>query len=220
MLFDKNNNNTELHLLWRSWQENLAHSNTLTHIKQGKYEDAERDDRACYQHECPLMIAMISSRWAAQVREWQLHPEADTRGKDPQWNTPSCCGSWHPAGSLIILYVQLNDLSEFFKRSLMEYRRVLVPAVRPSLVSAHGVCIKAVASYKYLSIVIDENPLNHTLMLKLGFFFMNRSCFTFTARKRLAAATLLPPWIMVTSFIREPLFTLFIFGFCLIYNWL
>jgi len=57
-----------------------------------------------------------------------------------------------------------------------------------------------VATYKYLGITLDDSlsfkchidQLLKKLKLKLGFFFRNKACFSFNARKRIVAATFLP----------------------------
>ena len=75
-----------------------------------------------------------------------------------------------------------------------------VPAVLPCILSAQGTPIESVATYKYLGTTMDEtlsfkchiDQLLRKLKLKLGFFFRNKSCFSFNARKRLVAATFLP----------------------------
>jgi len=68
-----------------------------------------------------------------------------------------------------------------------------------NIVTDHGKTIEIVSSYKYLGFLIDDQlsfklhiqNLVKRLKLKLGFFFRNKSCFTFSARKRLVNATFL-----------------------------
>lgn len=56
------------------------------------------------------------------------------------------------------------------------------------------------STYKYLGFLIDDgltfkshiDTLVKKLRLKLGFYFRNRACFSFEARKRLVSATFLP----------------------------
>ena len=62
-----------------------------------------------------------------------------------------------------------------------------------------GTLIERVSSYKYLGIWIDEklsfnvhiSNLLKKLKLKMGFYFRNKSCFTFSAKKKLVEATFL-----------------------------
>lgn len=68
------------------------------------------------------------------------------------------------------------------------------------IVSLQGAEIERVKSFKYLGIIIDENlnfkghveQLIRKLRLKIGFYFRNRLCFSFNAKKKLVAATFLP----------------------------
>lgn len=63
-----------------------------------------------------------------------------------------------------------------------------------------GKQIALVSEYKYLGIVIDDTLkfnshityLKQKLKKKLGFYFRNKSCFSFNARKKLVFATFLP----------------------------
>ena len=68
-----------------------------------------------------------------------------------------------------------------------------------SILSLDGKSIERVSSYKYLGIWIDDklsfkvhiNTLVKKLKVKLVFFFRNKSCFTFSAKKKLVEATFL-----------------------------
>lgn len=61
--------------------------------------------------------------------------------------------------------------------------------------------------------MIDEN-LSFKPHIDAEVGFLHEQIMFFFHSEEKAAATL-PSWVMVTSFIREPLFTLLIFGFCL-----
>ena len=75
-----------------------------------------------------------------------------------------------------------------------------LPSHLPRLLTVQGIEIELVRSYKYLGILIDDNlsfkshidKLVSKLKLKLGFFFRNKSCFSFQVRKHLITATFLP----------------------------
>ena len=75
-----------------------------------------------------------------------------------------------------------------------------VPVSPPSILSLQGCEIELMICYKYLRILIDDRlsfkphveNLVRKLRLKLGFFFHHRSCFSFSARKKLVAANFLP----------------------------
>ena len=68
------------------------------------------------------------------------------------------------------------------------------------IVTAQGIILEVVACYKYLGIWLDDcltfklqvNNLLKKLRVRLGFFFRNKSCFSFEARKRLVTVTFLP----------------------------
>lgn len=68
------------------------------------------------------------------------------------------------------------------------------------ILSLDGKSIERVSSYKYLGIWIDDKlsfnehitALVKKLKVKLGFYYRNKSCFTFSARKKLVEATFLP----------------------------
>ncbi len=63
-----------------------------------------------------------------------------------------------------------------------------------------GKLIALVSEYKYLGIIIDDklrfdsyiNYLRLKLKKQLGFYFRNKSCFSFNARKKLVSGTFLP----------------------------
>ena len=75
-----------------------------------------------------------------------------------------------------------------------------LPSHLPRLLTVQGIEIELVKSYKYLGILIDDNlsfkchidKLVSKLKLKLGFFFRNKSCFSFQVRKHLITTTFLP----------------------------
>lgn len=68
------------------------------------------------------------------------------------------------------------------------------PLNLPSIVTHQDKEIELVPSYKYLGILIDDSltfkphiqHLVKKLKLKLGFYFRNKSCFSFEAKRRLA----------------------------------
>ena len=82
------------------------------------------------------------------------------------------------------------------------------PSDLPPITTLQGSVIESVSQYKYLGIIIDDalslkphiQQLLKKLKIKLGFYFRNKSCFTFEAKKRLVAATFC--WIMVMFYIR------------------
>jgi len=67
----------------------------------------------------------------------------------------------------------------------------------PSITTSQGFEIETVSQYKYLGILIDDSlsfkphiqQLVKKLKLRLGFYFRNKSCFSFEAKRRLVAAT-------------------------------
>jgi hypothetical protein len=67
------------------------------------------------------------------------------------------------------------------------------------ITTCQGKEIKVVTSYKYLGILIDDGlslelhiqQLTTKFKLKLGFYFRNKACFSFEAR-RLVSATFMP----------------------------
>ena len=73
------------------------------------------------------------------------------------------------------------------------------PSDLPPITTLQGSVIESVSQYKYLGIIIDDalslkphiQQLLKKLKIKLGFYFRNKSCFTFEAKKRLVAATFL-----------------------------
>ena len=68
------------------------------------------------------------------------------------------------------------------------------------LLTTEGTEIQKTTSYKYLGIIVEENltfklhidSLVSKLRLKLGFFFRNKSCFSFQVRNHLISTTFLP----------------------------
>ena len=121
-----------------------------------------------------------------------------------------CCAS-----TVALVFEHLRSAFDIIQTQLLNLRLVLnadktkvmlfsgkkkVPEVLPGITTAQGTPIELVASYKYLGITIDDGLCFKThiknllkkLKLKLGFFFRNKSCFSFNARKRLVAATFLP----------------------------
>lgn len=74
-----------------------------------------------------------------------------------------------------------------------------VPKTLPVVSTLEGNLIEVVHEYKYLGIVIDDSltfkplidKLVKKLKLKLGFFFRNKTCFSFGVKKRLVSATFL-----------------------------
>ena len=66
--------------------------------------------------------------------------------------------------------------------------------------TCQGKEIEVVTSYKYLGILIDDGlsfklyiqQLTKKMKLKLGFYFRNKACFSFEARRRLVLATCMP----------------------------
>lgn len=75
-----------------------------------------------------------------------------------------------------------------------------LPRNLTEMISSQGTKIECVASYKYLGILFDSqitfkihiDKLLSKFKLKFGFYFRNRSLFSFSARKYLASATFLP----------------------------
>ena len=73
------------------------------------------------------------------------------------------------------------------------------PQDLPSIIMYQGDVIKLVSSYKYLGFLIDDalsfklhiQQLVKKLKLRLGFYFRNKSCFSFAAKKRLVAGIFL-----------------------------
>lgn len=69
----------------------------------------------------------------------------------------------------------------------------------PPIPTLQGTEIESVLQYKYLGILIDNSlsfkphivELLKKLRIKLGFFFRNKSCFSYEAKKRLVSATFL-----------------------------
>lgn len=67
------------------------------------------------------------------------------------------------------------------------------------ITTSQGSEIESVSQFKYLGILIDDSlsfkphiqQLVKKLKLKLGFYFRNKSCFSFEAKRRLVAATFL-----------------------------
>lgn len=74
------------------------------------------------------------------------------------------------------------------------------PQTLPRIVTMEDKQIEIVTTYKYLGFLTDEcltiklhiKGLVKKLMLKSGFYFCNKSCFSFVARKRLVSATFVP----------------------------
>lgn len=74
------------------------------------------------------------------------------------------------------------------------------PKKCPDILSLQGTKIECVMCYKYLGIVLDSqlsfkvhiDKLISKLKLKLGFYYRNRTLFSFNARKYLVSATFLP----------------------------
>uniref|UniRef100_A0A3B4Z3D2 Reverse transcriptase domain-containing protein n=1 Tax=Stegastes partitus TaxID=144197 RepID=A0A3B4Z3D2_9TELE len=70
----------------------------------------------------------------------------------------------------------------------------------PTIKTLQGSQIDLVTQFKYLGILIDERltfrphveTLVKKLKLKLGFYFRNKPCFSYAARKKLVEATFLP----------------------------
>lgn len=70
----------------------------------------------------------------------------------------------------------------------------------PQITTIQNKVIEVVSSYKYLGFHLDEQlsfklhieQLAKRLKLKLGFYFRNKACFSFQAKKQLVAATFLP----------------------------
>ena len=121
-----------------------------------------------------------------------------------------CCGSTL-AEALRYLQTAFNHV----ERQLIDLKLVLnvsktkfmilsngrkIPEPPPSVSSLQGNLIELVTCYKYLGVLIDDQlsfkshseNLVKKLKLKLGFFYRNRTCFSFAARKKLVAATFLP----------------------------
>lgn len=72
------------------------------------------------------------------------------------------------------------------KKAMLFLIEIRGPAVFLFLVFAQGISIKTLTSHKYLGIVTDDNlssrpHLLKKLGVKLGFFFQNGLCFSFTA---------------------------------------
>lgn len=73
------------------------------------------------------------------------------------------------------------------------------PQTLPHIITTQGKEIERVSTYKYLGFLIDDcltfkfhiDALVKKLRLKLGFYFRNRACFSFEARKRLVSTTFL-----------------------------
>ncbi|KAF7711487.1 hypothetical protein HF521_000498, partial [Silurus meridionalis] len=68
-----------------------------------------------------------------------------------------------------------------------------------SLKTLQGSMIKLVKEYKYLGIIVDDalsfgshiTQLKKKLKIRLGFYFRNKFCLSFNARKKLISATFL-----------------------------
>ena len=82
-------------------------------------------------------------------------------------------------------------------KGMLFSNRKKVPSPLPKIFTKQGQSIELVSSYKYLGIHIDDSltftehieSLLKRLKLKLGFFFRNKSCFSFHIRKQLVSAT-------------------------------
>lgn len=86
------------------------------------------------------------------------------------------------------------------KTKLMYFSRSCSKIVTANISTTDAKCIELVSSYTYLGIWLDEklsfkthfDNLVKRLKVKLGFYFRNKSCFNFAARKKLVLATFLP----------------------------
>ena len=73
-------------------------------------------------------------------------------------------------------------------------------SILPNMCPAQGTDIERVTTYTYLGFLIEQNSSLklHTekvvskLKIKWGFFYRNKSCFSFQTRKHLISATFLP----------------------------
>ena len=71
---------------------------------------------------------------------------------------------------------------------------------RPTVYTSQGTVIETVSTFKYLGIILDDNlsfkphieNLTRKLKVRLGFYFLNKYCFSFVSKKRLVAATFMP----------------------------
>ena len=84
------------------------------------------------------------------------------------------------------------------KTKLMTFSKAkLKPVNIPSIITFQGSDIESVSQFKYLGFLIDDSlsfkphiqQLVKKLKQKLGFYFRNKACFSFEAKKRLVAAT-------------------------------
>ena len=83
------------------------------------------------------------------------------------------------------------------------------PSDLPPITTLQGSVIESVSQYKYLGIIIDDalsfkphiQQLLKKLKIKLGFYFRNKSCFSFEAKKDLLLQPFSVCWIMVMFYI-------------------
>ena len=95
---------------------------------------------------------------------------------------------------------QLKLILNTDKTKLMVFSNGRNRPLNLSPTTCQGKEIEVVTSYKYLGILIDDGlsfklhiqQLTKKFKLKLGFYFRNKACFSFEARRRLVSATFMP----------------------------
>lgn len=99
------------------------------------------------------------------------------------------------------MFLQLDLTLNANKSKLMLFSKAKSNLhISPPIVTLQGAEIERVKSFKYLGILIDDSlsfkghveHLVRKLRLKIGFYFRNRLCFSFNAKKKLVAATFTP----------------------------
>ena len=103
-----------------------------------------------------------------------------------------------------IIQTQLSELKLLLnveKTKVMLFSKAKkTPETALDIVTMQGQVLQVVSCYKYLGIWLDDcltfklqvTNLLKKLRVRLGFFFRNKSCFSFEARKRLVSVTFLP----------------------------
>uniref|UniRef100_A0A3B3DM95 Reverse transcriptase domain-containing protein n=2 Tax=Oryzias melastigma TaxID=30732 RepID=A0A3B3DM95_ORYME len=149
----------------------------------------------------PLLFILYINDVGQSVSEANLHFYADD-------TVIYCCGS-----SLLQVIETLQKAFVAVQNSLLQLKLVLnadksklmlfsnkkVPDDLPVVTTLEGEVIEVVEEYKYLGVLIDNSltfkPFMENLLkklkLRLGFFYRNRLCFSFKAKKYLVNATFL-----------------------------
>lgn len=96
--------------------------------------------------------------------------------------------------------LQLRLVLNADKTKMMVFTKSKSKTHSPLVVyTTQGIPIQTVSTFKYLGFILDDDlsfkphieNLVKKLKIRLGFYFRNKSCFSFQSRKRLVAATFL-----------------------------